>query len=113
MQVLAFLLIVSTVIATELLKFLDNSIRYIELILQSASDRDVLVSHLYVPLKLLRFLVKDGTDLIAQCFAVLVGGIILDVQPSGHNISFMYRVLLALLVLSYYWFLLYSIKLIK
>jgi len=64
---------------------------------------------LLVPAKMLNYMLYDGSVILVQIFSVLVATEIIAIQPSG-DITLLYRLLMVLTVLAYYWLLLYAVK---
>ena len=64
---------------------------------------------LLVPAKMLNYMLKDGLIILVQTFSVLIATEIMAIQPSG-EVTLLYRLLMVLTVLAYYWLLLYAVK---
>lgn len=78
---------------------------YIATTTRSNPPMPSLIEYLITPTRLLHFVLRDCADLLANCFAVLMGTIILGIQPDDEFVSLVFRILLALMVLSFYWML--------
>ena len=100
----------------KLLHFVESTIKMMEHEMKThpirRDGKPSLARYTYVAVRLLEYLLKDGADIMVNCFAVLIGAILLRIQPGDDEVSLLPRILLALVVLAYYFYLGYGIRLI-
>lgn len=100
----------------KLLHFVESIIKMMEHEMKThpirRDGKPSLVRYTYVAVRLLEYLLKDSADIMVNCFAVLIGAILLRIQPADDEVSLLPRILFALVVLAYYFYLGYGIHII-
>jgi hypothetical protein len=70
------------------------------------------VTYTYVCTKLVYFLLNDAADIMVNCFAVLIGAVLLNIQPDTEQVTLLPRIMLAMVVLAYFWYVMYAYKIV-
>jgi hypothetical protein len=114
-QILLVLFSVLLVALTYAQKFMVQILHTMEYYQTTDSPDDfrfTLCENLATPAAAVNDILAKGIQIADQCFAVLLGSIAVQVQPGTHNVNVVSRVALVLLLYSYYWLLLYSLRLV-
>ena len=67
---------------------------------------------LYTPTKALRDITNAAIQILDQCFGVLIGLVVIRIQPDTENITLVARIGVVLVMYTYYWVLMYGIHLV-